>query len=211
MDTIDEIVLNAYNHYNKVRNVEIDERALQTLNSFHDKIDAWDGTTLQDIAFIQRYLFGPKMEAIASSGAAPALTANFKTIMLSGNTARKVSQLFVLRKNGIMTPGIVQKISEVKIIPHVLNHERQEGRRPKIYINRFLTSIFIEIMTAIASEGQLKDTARKLGKDPEGISFEKLQVQVRERIEESLNRQGIGSELTKFQRAAVAYHILEAN
>jgi hypothetical protein len=38
-----------------------------------------------------------------------------------------------------------------------------------------------------------------------------LQAQVRERVEESLKRQGIGSELTKFQKAAVAYHILEAN
>ena len=156
MNTIDEIVLNAYNHYNKVRNVKIDERALKTLNSFHDKIAAWDGTTLRDIAFIQHYLVGPDMEAIASSGAAPASTANFKTIMRSGDTARKVSELFLLRKNEPMTPGLVQKISEVKIIPHVLNHERREGSKPKIYINRFLLSIFIEMMTAIANEGQLQ-------------------------------------------------------
>ena len=71
------------------------------------------------------------MEAIASSGAAPAITDNFKIIMRSGDTARKVSQLFLLRKNEPMTPGLVQKISEVKIIPHVLDHpnKREVGQK----------------------------------------------------------------------------------
>ena len=85
------------------------------------------------------------------------------------------------------------------------------GNRPSTLCSKILLSIFIEIMTTIANEKDLKDTAILLGIKPEGVPFEKLQVQVRSAVEDSLIRQEIGGELTKFSRATIAYFIIEAN
>ncbi|PLT31981.1 hypothetical protein [Bacillus sp. V5-8f] len=151
------------------------------------------------------------MDAVAAKCAAAAKQNNFINIMRKRSTATKISELFKIRKEGPLHEGMAGRIADVKLINHVVNHPALEGNRPKIYINRFLLSIFIEIMTTIANESLLRRTALLLRRNPEGVRFEKLQVQIWLIVEGSLNRQKTGNELTKITHASIAYHILEAN
>lgn len=209
----DELIMGAYQLYHEKRNTEIEDRALNTLNNFHEAVNKWnpDINNLGGLRFYLNYLVGNEMEAISSSGVALAKHDNLRLIMKKKSTALKVSELFSIRKNNMMNEGITGKIADVKIIYHVLNHPESVGNKPNIYIQRFLLSIFVEIMTTIADDKQLRNTAKLLGKNPKGVSFERLQVQVRSTVEDSLKRLKVGDELSKFSRAAIAYYIVEAS
>ena len=150
------------------------------------------------------------MDAIASKGLTTATIENFTHIMTRVGTAKKIAELFCLRRDHPLAEGLVNRIAEVNFIDYVIDHRDVEGSRPILYTHRFLLSIFPEIMTTIADEKHLSDTAKLLEINPDRVSYEKLQVQVRSRVEDSLNRLRIGNELTKFSRAAIAYHIRDA-
>jgi hypothetical protein len=215
MDThlIDEIVRKAYDRYYLMREPHIDELALSTLNDYHNRIAAWGGNqeNLKGIGFYKDYLLGKHMAAIAADGAAAIEHENFKSVLGQVGTARKFARLFSIRKNNTLHEGLVNQITEVNFINYVLDNPRIIGDKPRLYTNRILLSIFIEIMTSIANRGHLDKTAKLLGiSSPSGISFERLQVQVRNIIEESLIRQDLGNELTKFSRATIAFHVKEA-
>lgn len=210
---IDERVKKAYDRYLEKKNSHINELALTTLNDFHKKIEKWTGDpdNLNRISFFRNFLYGDHMEAISSSGSTTATHANFSLVMGKIGTVMKIAELFCLRRDNPIQEGIVKNIASVDFINHVINNPAVEGAKPLIFTNRFLLSIFVEIMTSIADRDHLDKTAKLLGiGSPKSVSFEKLQVQVRNIVEESLIRQDIGNELTKFTRAAIAYHIKEA-
>jgi hypothetical protein len=209
--TIDGIVKKAYEHYLKVRDPEIDKLALKTLSEFHDFIEKWNGSpeSLRGISFFRNFLTGTPMDSIAARGMALANIENFNKVMNKVSTVKKIAKLVCIRRDNPFSEGLVNKIAEVNFIPHVINHPAVEGVRPILYTHRFLLSMFIEMMTTIADRVHLDQTARLLGKNPTGVSFERLQIQIRREVEDSLIRQNIGNELTKFSRATIAYHIKE--
>ena len=124
MDHNDELIKKAYQLYNEKRDLEIDETALSTLNNLHTAIDEWDGNTddLRGILFYKDYLVGSNMDAIAARGAATAIVENFISTMKRRSTASKVSELFIIRKEGPLNEGTVRKIAEVDLINHVINY-----------------------------------------------------------------------------------------
>ncbi|MHC0037623.1 hypothetical protein [Pseudoneobacillus sp. C159] len=209
MEMTDKLVQRAYHLYLEQKNDERDSLALKTINDFHRKIARWDESIpgFKRLGFFQHYLVGPHMEAIASSGSAAAKHDNFKSLMIKPSTLAKIRSLFVLRKAGPVEENMISQLAEIDLINHVTEHPNRTGNRPSAYINRFLICMFIEIMTTIADKGQLSKTARLLGKNPDNVSFERLQVQVRESVDEALDRLGIGQELNLFTRATIAYFI----
>jgi hypothetical protein len=210
---IDERVKKAYERFYEVHDPQIDELALKTLNDYHSKIENWTGNPeeLRGIGFYRDYLVGKHMAAIAADGAAPIKYENYKLVMGKVGTARRLAKLFCIRRDHTLHPDLVDEIRKVNFINYVLNNPAREGFRPHLYTNRILVSIFIEIMTSIANRGHLNETAKLLGiSSPSGISFERLQVQVRNIIEKSLFRQDLGNELTKFSRATIAFHVKDA-
>jgi hypothetical protein len=213
MDKVDQLIKRAYDLYCEKKDEDIDIQALETLNRLHDAIDNWDESNddLRRILFYKNFLVGPDMNAIAARGAAAAIQDEFITVMKKRSSATKISELFKIRKEGPLKDGKVNRIAEIQLIPHIVDYPTLKGNRPLLYIHRFVLSVFIEIMTTIANDGQLRDTASLLGIKPKGIPFEKLQVQIRTIVDESLARQNLGHELTKFTRATIAYHIVEAN
>jgi hypothetical protein len=207
---IDERVKKAYIRFNEVNVPEINALALATLNDYHNKIESWGGNheELRGIGFYKDYLLGSHMAAIAADGAAAIKHENYKLVMGKVGTVRKLARLFCIRRDNTLHGDLADQIRKVNFINYVLNSPAREGFRPRLYTNRILLSIFIEIMTSIADRGHLNTTAKLLGiEGPNGISFEKLQVQVRNIVEESLIRQDLGNELTKFTRATIAYHL----
>jgi hypothetical protein len=210
---IDERIKKAYETYMEKKDQNIDSLALSTLNDLHNQIADWVGNVdkLSGINFYRKYLTGRHMDAIAARGAATATIENFESIMGKVVTVKKIAKLFMIRRDHELQSGIVNKIAEVDFITAVINHPTQEGAKPLLYTHRFLLSCFIEIMTTIADRNHLEDTAILIGiGKPKTVSFERLQVQVREIVEDSLIRQDIGNELTKFSRATIAYHIKDA-
>jgi hypothetical protein len=206
----DILVKRAYERYIEKRNPDTDQLALKTLIDFHQKINDWnDSFNLKTLLFSQGFLVGPHMEAISSSGSAAAKHENFKTVMKKISTLTKINELFTIRKTGPLDYSITNRIADVNIIKHVINHRSREGNRPNIYIQRFLLCIFIEIMTTIADDRQLRTTARLLGKNPNNVSFERLQVQIRLSVDDSLIRLGIGQDLNLLSKATIAYFIEE--
>ena len=206
---IDARVKKAYERYNREKNPAIDSLALSTLNNFHHLIEGWQGSeeNLDGIIFLKKFLTGPHIDAIAARGMAQAIIQNFEHIMTRKGTARKTAKLFCIRRDNSLGEGLASQIADVDFINYVVEHRDLEGTKPLLYTNRFLLSIFIEIMTTIADINHLNTTARLLGINPAGVSFEKLQIQIRSKVEDALKRQDIGNELTKFSRATIAYHI----
>ncbi|WP_026575738.1 hypothetical protein [Bacillus sp. UNC438CL73TsuS30] len=206
---IDELVKKAFEKYNRESDPGIDIKALNTLNDFHSFIEKWYGNPedVTGLEFSKDFLTGRHMDAIAAKGAAPARIEVFNDLMTRKEAKEKIAELFSLRRDHLNDKNIVNKISNVKFIEYVVNHPDREGSRPILYTNRFLLSIFIEMMTSIANQEHLKETAKLLGIAPRGVPFEKLQVQVRQIVEDSLIRQDLGNDLTKFTRAAIAFHI----
>jgi hypothetical protein len=212
MEMTDKLVKRAYELYMERKDDDRDALALDTLTGFHRKIEHWasNSADIRKLGFTQNYLVGSHMEAIASSGSTAAPHVNFKSLMKKPSTLEKIKQLFLIRKDGPVQENIISLVAEVDLINHVTEHPDREGNRPSAYIQRFLLCIFIEIMTTIANQNQLHETARLLGKNPGNISFERLQVQVRTAVDESLDRLGIGQDLNLFTRATLAYFIKEA-
>jgi hypothetical protein len=208
----DQLVKRAYERYLVRRNPDTDSLALDTLKDFHSKINDWnDQSDLRTLLFTQDFLVGQHMEAISSSGSAAVPYEDFKKVMRKISTVTKIKELFTIRKTGPLDFSISNKILEANLINHVIDYPGWVGNRPKIYIQRFLLCIFIEIMTTIADDRQLRATARLLGMNPTNISFEKLQVQIRLSVDDSLDKLGIGQDLNLFSRAAIAYFIEEVS
>jgi len=207
---VDDLVKKAVDRYLRVRNLAVDDLAQQTYDSLQDKIMNWNGKrTKSQLGFYLDYLLGPHMDAIADSGMAVVAVnpEEFIRTMQKRVVVDKVASLLELLQKGCT----LQEIREVGLVDYVLNRCSYERGRPQQYIHRFLSTLFMDKMTTIASQGQLIETAKLLGKKTEGVSFESLQFQIRLSVDQALERLEIDqSHWTSFMKATIAFHIIPA-
>lgn len=208
----DKLVLKAYQLYKSNTKPDVEELANVTLKKLRDEIDEWDGT-IDNMKFYSGYLVSREMAAISSTGMAQAAvnTNDFLAVMAQPAQQALFQELLLVRKNNkIISERLAGPIADVRFIYRTLNLNAFASGQPKQYVNRFVVSVFTECMTTIAKEKQLKDTAILLGKNPNGVSNERLQIQVRTLVDESLERLQLDENWNLFNRAVIGYYLLDA-
>lgn len=202
----EDLILRAYEIYRRERSPEIVDTANETLARLHRQIEEWDGSE-EGASFYRDFLLGAGMDAISAKGMAGAAVNAQDFIRKMRDASKLFTDLLRVKKEPALTPS---KIADVRFFEQVVNRQTYGSGRPKLYVNRFLLSVFIERMTTIADVGQLTKTAELLGINPKGVSVEKLQMQVRESVDDSLEILSVDEQWTPFTRAVIAFYIVEA-
>ncbi|MBA9087269.1 hypothetical protein FHR92_003753 [Fontibacillus solani] len=213
MEPYDGIVELAYQKM-KLRDQNNDDEAKETLQKFYKEIDEWDGS-VNRLSFVGNYLVGAHMNKIIAKGMAQASPEGFVRIVTQEpSVMEKVVQLLQLRKAGAVDERLTNRIKDVQFERALKIHPSLLGPAPDQYIHRLLCCLFMEIMTPVANNNDLKKIAKILDIGDRNVSFVNLQVRVRGKVEGSLQRLQLDQEVSKldvFRRAVIAYHILEAH
>lgn len=213
MEPYDRIVELAYQKM-KLRDQINDDEAKETLQRFYKQVEDWDGS-LNQLSFVGNYLVGAHMNKIIAKGMAQASPEGFVRIVTQEpSILEKVAQLLQLRKAGAVDERLTNRIKDVQFERPLKIHPSLQGPAPNQYIHRFLCCLFMEIMTPVANNTDLKKIAKILDIGDRNVSFVNLQVRVRGKVEGALQRLHLDQEVSKldvFRRAVIAYHILEAD
>ena len=130
---------------------------------------------------------------------------NFKIFIGDELTQNKIRQLFQIRNGKPLDHTILNKIDEVGLHEHLENFKFAKGAKPRLYVNRLILMMFIEVMTTIANPTDLKKVAKLL--DVKAIKFPRIQFQIREKVNDILKEENIMPQ-TEFEAATIAWHIL---
>ncbi|AIQ56943.1 hypothetical protein [Paenibacillus borealis] len=194
----------------KQRNQLNDDEANETLQQLYKHIEDWDGATGR-LSFVGDYLVGIHMNKIIARGSATGSTEEFIRLMtMEPSVQKKIVELMLLRKTGPLDERLTNRIKDVEIEHAINSHPSLLGNAPNQYINRFICCMFMEIMTPVANNNDLKKIAKILDIRDINVSFINLQVRVRGQVESALQRLKLDQEVSKldvFRRALIAYHI----
>lgn len=205
---IHALILKCYNELQSVIEAEtgvtdFDKKAMENLNGLHSKIDQWQPD--HSIEFIWDYILGEGANSVSGQGMARTAMPNFKLFIEDAVTQEKIKELFMIRKTLSLDKTVLEKIDEIAIHDHLENFSFSKGYKPRLYLNRFLLMIFIEVMTTIAYSMELNKVRKKLD-ITENKSFAKMQFQIREKVNDALKELNIVPK-TKFEAATIAWHI----
>lgn len=206
-----ELILLAYNDLQESIKAEqgksdFDKKALTNLLGLYREIEKWEPD--KPVDFIWDYVDGEGANCVSGQGMAKTALPNFKVFLDDSITKEKIKQLFLIRKENSTSPSVLNKIDEVGLHDYLERFKFEKGSKPRLYVNRLLLILFIDIMTTIANPSDLKKVAEKL--EIKASNFARLQYQIRDRVNDALETLNIEPK-SKFERAAIAWHILRVD
>ncbi|MEK4324678.1 hypothetical protein MKX70_02175 [Paenibacillus sp. FSL R7-0312] len=184
----------------------IEPLATQTLQRLHQDIHAWDLSA--EISHFDAYWTETEANAISAEGTARVFKGDFVTYLQDTNTREKVRQLLLLRKKEGFDFRAVNKAAEIGLIEHMDRFSFANGR-PLFYLHRMEIMIFPELFTSIADRNKLESTGRELGIKVGKVAFERLQYQIRDKVDDFIHEEGLMNE-TDFVKQGIAWWVLNA-
>jgi hypothetical protein len=184
----------------------IEPMANQTLQRLHQDIQACD--IAADISQFDAYWTETEANAISAEGAARVFKGDLVTYLKDKDTREKVRQLLLLRKKEVVDFRVVNKVAETGLIEHMDRFSFSNGR-PLFYVHRIEIMIFPELFTSIADRNKLEGTGKELGIKGEKVAFERLQYQIRDKVDDFIREEGLMNE-TDFVKRGIAWWVLDA-
>jgi len=206
------IIDNAYHRLKSdmVDHPSVEPMASICLRDLEQDLQTWNGN-ITTIGFLQQYYDGDGPMAVAKIRIGRMYYPNFITFMNDSKIQGIVCDLLTLRCKEPMDYRIIRKIIENGFITSLEGYNFTNGNRPLIYGNRIMVLLFHKVMTLIVDRGHLENTGKRLGiRGVKELSFEALQNQVREEINDYIVEKKISHE-PDFIKAAIAWWIIEAN
>lgn len=182
--------------------------ANETLNKYEQFMLNWkQGDNLK---FIEENVLGEKPETVAASGLAKMAQSNFLIFIKDDKIQEKLIELILIKQQTTLDKyEKINKIMDVNLTSALERFQFRSGPKPKLLVNRLLIMMFPEIFTTIANPGSLNKTARCIG--IKGVnSFEKKQIQIKDRTDSYLEKIGEKGKVSKFFESVIGWWILEA-
>ncbi|QRG68304.1 hypothetical protein [Brevibacillus choshinensis] len=186
----------------------IESTATKFLHQLQYEIQEWDG--ISNKTTFDKYWTAPEANAVSAEGIAKMNKSNFTELFLKdAYTQDKVRQLLFIRQQESLDFRLVKKIADVGLIEHLDKYPFSFGKKPLFYVHRLEIMIFPELVTSIADRKKLEDTAKELGINGNSVGFEKLQYQIREKIDTFIQENSLESE-SDFVKRGIAWWAIDA-
>lgn len=190
----------------KPQNVHIEPLANEALQRLHQDIRTWG--IVDDVSPFDAYWTDAGANAISAEGNARMVKGDFNTYLQDPDTRERVRQLLLLRKKEAIDFRLVHKAVEIGLIENLDRFNFVVGR-PLLYVHRMELMIFPELSTSIADRKKLEDTGKELGINGKNVAFERLQYQVRDKVDDFIREEGLTNE-TDFVKMGIAWWVLDA-
>lgn len=188
-------------------NQHIEQSALQLLEELHQEILNWNNN--ESVSKFEKYWTASEANDVSKEGNAKSTRFEFNNLFLKDHDVQnKIQSLLLLRLQEPLDYRLISKIADVKLIDQ-LNRISFENGRPLLYVHRLEIMIFPQLFTTIADRNKLDKTAKLLGIKSDKVAFERVQYQVREKVNDFIYREGLSRE-SEFVKSAIAWWLLEA-
>lgn len=186
----------------------IEPSATRFLEELQQEIRKWNDTS--SISKFNKYWTAPEANDVSAEGIAKMNRSNFTDVFLKDDiTKNMIKLLLLLRLKEPMDFRIIGKIADVGLIEHINNVSFLEGNKPIFYVHRLLIMIFPDIFTSISDRGKLDKTAKELGIRSEKVAFERVQYQLRDKVDTFIQKEGLESE-SDFVKRGIAWWVNDA-
>lgn len=185
---------------------ENERLATEILVRLHNHIQSWNG--ISDVSEFNTYWTDNDANAVSAQGLAVTFKKDFHKFLEDRLTKEKLHQLLMLRKSNKIDFSIINNIVDVGLIKHLENFSFDNGR-PFFYVHRLEIMLFPELFTSIADRTKLDKTAKLLGIKGKGVAFERLQYQIRDKVNDFIREEGLTEE-SDFAKRNLAWWIVEA-
>lgn len=187
-------------------NQYIERSAVQLLDELSQEVLNWN---INDtISIFDKYWTATRANDISKEGTAKIFRSEFNNIFLKDQDVQnKIQSLILLRLQEPLDYRLISKIANVKLIEQ-LNRIPFENGRPLFYVHRLEIMIFPQLFTTIADRNKLDKTAKLLGIKSDKVAFERVQYQIREKVNDFIHNERLSQE-SEFIKSAIAWWLLE--
>lgn len=187
-------------------NQYIERSAVQLLDELSQEVLNWN---INDtISIFDKYWTATRANDISKEGTAKIFRSEFNNIFLKDQDVQnKIQSLILLRLQEPLDYRLISKIANVKLIEQ-LNRIPFENGRPLFYVHRLEIMIFPQLFTTIADRNKLDKTATLLGIKSDKVAFERVQYQIREKVNDFIHNERLSQE-SEFIKSAIAWWLLE--
>nr|WP_154891880.1 hypothetical protein [Paenibacillus xylanexedens] len=187
-------------------NQYIERSAVQLLDELSQEVLNWN---INDtISIFDKYWTATRANDISKEGTAKIFRSQFNNIFLKDQDVQnKIQSLILLRLQEPLDYRLISKIANVKLIEQ-LNRIPFENGRPLFYVHRLEIMIFPQLFTTIADRNKLDKTAKLLGIKSDKVAFERVQYQIREKVNDFIHNERLSQE-SEFIKSAIAWWLLE--
>ncbi|WP_145331126.1 hypothetical protein [Paenibacillus xylanexedens] len=187
-------------------NQYIERSAVQLLDELSQEVLNWN---INDtISIFDKYWTATRANDISKEGTAKIFRSEFNNIFLKDQDVQnKIQSLILLRLQEPLDYRLISKIANVKLIEQ-LNRIPFENGRPLFYVHRLEIMIFPQLFTTIADRNKLDKTAKLLRIKSDKVAFERVQYQIREKVNDFIHNERLSQE-SEFIKSAIAWWLLE--
>jgi hypothetical protein len=187
--------------------LDIEPKATQFLQQL--RLDIRNGNGSSNISVFDHYWTAITANTVSAEGLAKMNKQNFTFFLKDTSTQEKLLQLLSLREHEQLDYRLINKIVDIGMIEHLDKFTFLSGNKPLFYVHRLEIMIFPELFTSISDRKKLNDTAKELGIRSENLTFEKLQYQIREKVDTFIHEEGLDNE-SDFVKRGIAWWVIDA-